>query len=74
MIERMPQSGQLVWGNAIYLNPANPLSAGHFGNTDVEGEFDKGWRWFVDSNFDIVQTDWTMMIDYLKRNHKYYRS
>ena len=74
MIERMHRSGKLVWGNAIYLNPTHPLSAGHSDNTAVAGDTDKGWGWFVDRNFDIVQTDWTMMmIDYLKRNHKYYR-
>ena len=75
MRDKMHRSGKLMWGNAIYLNPTHPLSAGHSDHTALAGDPDKGWGWLFDHGFDIVQTNWTMMmIDYLKRNNKYYRS
>lgn len=75
MIERMHRSGKLIWANAIIFNHRHQLAAGHSDNTALSESPDKGWGWLADRGFDIIQTDWAgMLIDYLKRNNKYYHS
>lgn len=42
------------------------LAGGHDDDTAILGNPDKGWGWLVERGFNILQTDWTlMMADYL---------
>ena len=73
-IERMHRDGILVWANSIIYNYKQQLSGGHSDDTALTVSEDEGWGWLADRGFDIIQTDWPMMlIDYLKRTERYYR-
>ena len=71
-IERMHRDGKLVWVNSIIYNVKKQLSAGHSDDTALTESKDKGWGWLADRGFDIIQTDWPLMlINYLKSVGKY---
>ena len=73
-IKMMHKDDKLVWVNAIIYNYREQLAAGHSDDTALTESMDKGWGWLSDKGFDFIQTDWPMMlIDYLKKNGKYYR-
>ena len=55
--ERMHSDGLLLWGNAIVYNEKDVISAHHTDDVAVAGDREKGWGWFVDRGFDIIQTD-----------------
>ncbi len=55
--ERMHGDGLLLWGNAIVYNEKDVISAHHTDDSAVAGDREKGWGWFVDRGFDIIQTD-----------------
>lgn len=67
-ISEMHEKGRIVWVNSIVYNYKSVLSAGHTDDVAVTGEEDRGWGWLVDRGFDIIQTDWCLMLrDYLKK-------
>jgi glycerophosphoryl diester phosphodiesterase len=67
------QKGRFLWVNAILYSYKAPLSAGHFDDVAVTGNPDEGWGWLLDRNFDIIQTDWPIMLrGYLDRRNKLY--
>ena len=73
-IEKMHRDGILVWANSIIYNYKQQLAGGHSDDTALTVSADEGWGWLADRGYDIIQTDWPMMlIDYLKRTDKYYR-
>lgn len=73
-IERMHRDNILVWANSIIYNHKQQLSGGHSDDTALTVSEDEGWGWLADRGYDIIQTDWPMMlIDYLKRTDRYYR-
>ena len=61
-IEGMHEKGLLVWVNAIVYNYKAVLSAGHNDDISVPGRMDEGWGWLIDRGFDIIQTDWPLML------------
>ena len=61
-IASMHEKGRIVWVNSIVYNHKAVLSAGHTDNIAVVGEQDKGWGWLIDKKFDIIQTDWCLML------------
>ncbi|MBR3768144.1 MAG: glycerophosphodiester phosphodiesterase family protein [Clostridia bacterium] len=61
-IEDMHSKGRIVWVNSIVYNHRAVLSAGHTDNIAVTGEKDRGWGWLIDKGFDIIQTDWCLML------------
>ncbi len=61
-ISSMHEKGRIVWVNSIVYNHKAVLSAGHTDNIAVVGEKDKGWGWLIDKKFDIIQTDWCLML------------
>ncbi len=61
-IEYMHSKGRIVWVNSIVYNYRSVLSAGHTDNIAVIGEKDRGWGWLIDKKFDIIQTDWCLML------------
>ena len=61
--------------NSIIFNHKCQLSGGHSDDSALTVSEDYGWGWIADKGVDFIQTDWPMMlIDYLKRSEKYYRS
>ena len=73
-IEMMHKDGKLVWVNSIIYDYREQLSGGHSDDSALTVSEDFGWGWLADKGFDIIQTDWTMMlIEYLKRTGRYYR-
>ena len=70
----MHSDGKLLWANAIIYDYRQQLSGGHSDDSALTVDEDYGWGWIADKGFDMIQTDWTMMlIDYLKRTDRYYK-
>ena len=61
-IESHHKKGRLLWCNAIVYNYKTVLSAGLTDDVAVLGDPDKGWGWIVDRGFDMIQTDWTLLL------------
>lgn len=61
-IERMHEKNLLVWVNAIVYNDQTVLAAGHNDDISAPGRMDEGWGWLLDRGYDIIQTDWPMML------------
>ena len=73
-IEKMHKDNILVWVNSIIYDYKEQLSGGHSDDSALTVSRDYGWGWLADRGFDVVQTDWPMMlIDYLKNTDRYYR-
>lgn len=74
-ISKMHRDNILVWANAIIYDYKRQLSGGHSDDSALTVGEDCGWGWLADRGFDMIQTDWTMMlVDYLKKTGKYYRN
>ena len=70
----MHRDGKLVWANSIIYNYKTQLSAGHSDDTALSESMDLGWGWLANKGFDLIQTDWPLMlINYLKEIGKYYK-
>ena len=61
-IDYMHSKNRIVWANSIVYNYKAILSAGHTDDVAVQGEEDRGWGWLIDRGFDIIQTDWCLML------------
>ena len=71
-IEKIHAQGKLMWANSIIYDCKQQIAAHHSDDTALTVSEDLGWGWLVDRGFDIIQTDWPMMlIDYLKRTDRY---
>lgn len=71
-IDMMHKDKKLVWINSIIYDYNVQLSGGHSDDTALSESMDKGWGWIADRGYDIIQTDWPiMLINYLKEMGKY---
>jgi len=61
-IEQMHKKGLLLYGNAIVYNEKQVISAHHTDDVALAGNPDFGWGWFAEKKFDIIQTDWCVML------------
>lgn len=69
-ISYMHSKNRIVWVNSIVYNHKAILSAGHTDNIAVQGETERGWGWLIDRGFDIIQTDWCLMLkNYIKERN-----
>ena len=74
-IQKMHRDGKLVWANAIIYDYKVQLSAGHSDDASLCEDFDLGWGWLVRQGFDLIQTDWTLMLrEYLQNNGLYWKN
>ena len=66
-LDRMHRDGKLVWANAIIYNYREQLSAGHSDDLSLTGDPADGWGWLAKRGFDLIQTDWPLMMrEYLE--------
>lgn len=73
-IDKMHRDGKLVWVNSIIYRYKKQLSGGHSDDSSITVSPEYGWGWLADRGFDLIQTDWTMMmVDFLKRTGRYYK-
>ncbi len=73
-IDRMHRDGKLVWANSIIYNYKDQLSAGHSDDTALTEDPALGWGWLARRGFDIIQTDWPLMLrEYLQGQGLLYR-
>ncbi len=69
-IKKMHSKGLVVYGNAIVYDCRAVISAGHTDNRALQGDLEGGWGWFVDKKFDVIQTDWCLMLKNYLANRK----
>ena len=71
-INMMHRDGKLVWVNSIIYSYKAQLSGRHSDDTALSESMDKGWGWLADKKFDLIQTDWPLMLrEYLVSTDKY---
>ncbi len=72
--DRLHRDGKLLWGNAIIYNYKTQLTAGHSDDTALCGDPERGWGWLARHGFDIIQTDWPIMVrQYLEKEGLLYK-
>ncbi len=74
-LKEMHRDGKLVWVNSIIYNHLEQLCAGHSDDRSLTGDPADGWGWLAKRGFDLIQTDWPLMMreyfekaDLLKRS------
>ncbi len=73
-LERMHRDGKLVWVNSIIYDHKVQLAAAHSDDTALCGDPDFAWGWLARHGFDIIQTDWPLMLkNYLEASRLLYR-
>ena len=72
MIPLLKEKGIIVWGNSINLSDTAVLSAGHDDITALLEDKYKGWGFFIEFGFDIIQTDFpSSLYQYIKVEHNF---
>ena len=67
-LDRMHRDGKLVWVNSIIYNYREQLCAGHSDDRSLTGDPADGWGWLAGRGFDLIQTDWPLMLrEYLEK-------
>jgi glycerophosphoryl diester phosphodiesterase len=61
-IENLKSQGLLLWVNVITLNERLILSGGKDDRNAIMGSPDDHWGWCVDRGFDVLQTDWPLLL------------
>ena len=61
-IEKLHRDGRLVWANAIIYDHCAQLVAGHNDDISAAGDPENGWGWLADRGYDLIQTDWPLMM------------
>lgn len=73
--DRMHRDGKLIWVNSIIYDVKCQISGEHSDDTALTVSPEYGWGWLADRQFDLIQTDWPLMlIDFLKRTGRYTRT
>ena len=74
-LDRMHRDGKLVWVNAIIYDCREQLCAGHSDDRSLTGDPADGWGWLARRGFDLIQTDWPLMMrEYLDAAGLLYRT
>ena len=61
-IRRMHEQGLMIFGNSIVYNEQANIADGHTDDIALGGDPETGWGWYVRKQFDIIQTDWCLML------------
>ncbi len=70
-IDKLHDKNKIVWGNSIVYNYKDVIAGEHTDDVALLGNPDKGWGWFAENNFDIIQTDWVLPADLYLKNKGY---
>lgn len=62
LIKKLHEKNLLLWVNAITLDDKPKLSAYFGDNTSILNSCDNGWGWLINRGFDVIQTDWPMLL------------
>lgn len=73
-LQRLRRDNILSWVNAIVYNYKAVLSAGHSDDAALTEGMEAGWGWLARRGFDLIQTDWPLMLKgYLEEQGLLYR-
>ena len=73
-IHKLHRDGKLVWANSIIYDHRTQLVAGHNDDISAAGDPENGWGWLADRGFDLIQTDWPLMMRlYLEETGRRFR-
>jgi glycerophosphoryl diester phosphodiesterase len=61
-LKDLKSRGIMLWGNAITLNDWIILAAGKDDYHAITEGPEDNWGWFVEKGFDVIQTDWPMLL------------
>lgn len=61
-ISKMHEMGKIVWVNSIVYDYKDVIAAGYNDDISLAKAPQLGWGWLIDKGFDIIQTDWPMML------------
>ena len=61
-IESMHKRSVNLWVNSITLDNKTVLAGGHDDNTSLLKNPSDGWGWLIAKKFDIIQTDWVLLL------------
>ncbi len=69
-VDRVHKDGCVLWVNPIIYDPKAQLTAGRSDDRAVTGDPDGSWGWLIEKGFDILQTDWPLLLRlYGRQNH-----
>ena len=57
-INDLHNKDMIAWGNSIVYNFRDVIGADHTDDVALLGDPERGWAWYVNQGFDIIQTDW----------------
>ncbi len=60
--KRWHDKGVYLWTNALKLKDDWNRSANHEDNGAILHDMDANWGWLADQGFDIIQTDWPLLL------------
>jgi glycerophosphoryl diester phosphodiesterase len=67
-IRKAHDRGWILWANSINLDDTQKLGGGHDDRISMFQDPDDGWGWLVRHGFDVIQTDWPMLLScYLRK-------
>lgn len=70
-IKYMHKNGLMLWANAIVYDKDRIITGGHSDDIALCGDMDNSWGWFIDKGYDIIQTDWPLMLkNYIDKRQK----
>ena len=70
-IRRMRDHGWILWANAITLDDDTTLSARRDDDRAITDSREESWGWLIGKGFEIIQTDWPMLLEkYIRENHR----
>ncbi len=73
-VEKLHRDGKLIWVNSIIYDNKVQLVAGHNDDISAAGDPDNGWGWLADRGYDLIQTDWPLMMRlYLEQTGRRFR-
>ena len=74
-MDKMHQDNKFIWVNAIIYDHRVQLAGGHSDDTALCLDADLGWGWLAGRGFDLIQTDWPLMLkSYLQAKNLLYKS
>ena len=67
-IKKFKADGILIWGSSLSINDWFNICAGKDDYRAITEGPDHTWGWFVEKGFDVIQTDWPMLLrEYLDK-------